>query len=243
MHSDYIVFVDESGDHSMESINDDFPVFVLAFCVMHRDAYIDCITPAVRRIKFELFGHDQVILHERDIRKRLGHFSRLGGEERNSMLEQLNKVITDCEMTVIAVVINKYEHKKKYKNPDHPYHLAMQFGLERLSRFIAEKGQADRTTTVVCECRGAKEDGELELEFRRVCDGKNVLRQAMNFEIVMSDKRTNCEGLQLSDLLARPIGLHVMKPEQKNRAWDIIEAKMFRNAYGVLRGNGLKVFP
>ena len=29
---DHIVFVDESGDHSLTSINPDYPVFVLAFC-------------------------------------------------------------------------------------------------------------------------------------------------------------------------------------------------------------------
>ena len=30
---DYIVFVDESGDHGMESIDANYPVFVLVFCV------------------------------------------------------------------------------------------------------------------------------------------------------------------------------------------------------------------
>ena len=32
--SDFIVFVDESGDHSLEVINPDYPVFVLAFCIL-----------------------------------------------------------------------------------------------------------------------------------------------------------------------------------------------------------------
>ena len=31
--SDYIVYVDESGDHSLESIDINYPVFVLAFCI------------------------------------------------------------------------------------------------------------------------------------------------------------------------------------------------------------------
>ena len=29
----YIVYVDESGDHGMQSIDEQYPVFVLAFCV------------------------------------------------------------------------------------------------------------------------------------------------------------------------------------------------------------------
>ena len=63
LHSDYIVFVDESGDHSLESVNPDYPIFVLAFCILPTAAYVDQITPAVRRLKRQLFGHDLVILH------------------------------------------------------------------------------------------------------------------------------------------------------------------------------------
>ena len=37
--SDYVVYVDESGDHSLASINPDFPVFVLALCVIHKRHY------------------------------------------------------------------------------------------------------------------------------------------------------------------------------------------------------------
>jgi hypothetical protein len=39
-HSNYIVYVDESGDHSLESINPRYPLFVLAFCVFQKDHYI-----------------------------------------------------------------------------------------------------------------------------------------------------------------------------------------------------------
>lgn len=31
--SDYIIYVDESGDHSLEVVYEEHPVFVLAFCI------------------------------------------------------------------------------------------------------------------------------------------------------------------------------------------------------------------
>ncbi len=34
--SKYIVYVDESGDHSLQSIDENYPIFVLAFCVFHK---------------------------------------------------------------------------------------------------------------------------------------------------------------------------------------------------------------
>jgi len=41
-----------------------------------------------------------------------------------------------------------------------------------LQDFLAEKGKANLQTHVVVECRGKKENRELELlEFRGICDG------------------------------------------------------------------------
>ena len=39
-HSEYIVYVDESGDHGLVSIDPTYPLFVLAFCIFHKPTYI-----------------------------------------------------------------------------------------------------------------------------------------------------------------------------------------------------------
>jgi hypothetical protein len=77
MTSEFIVFVDESGDHGLETIDPQFPVFVLAFCLLSKSDYARILLPAITEFKFAHFGHDQVILHERDIRKDIGDFSIL----------------------------------------------------------------------------------------------------------------------------------------------------------------------
>jgi hypothetical protein len=241
--SDYIVFVDESGDHSLESINPDWPVFVLCFCILPVDAYANAITPAIRRLKFDTFGHDLVILHEHDIRKKKGAFSQLNQEAREAFMRRLTDVIADADLTVVAVVIDKVKQKARYNEPYHPYHLAMQFGLERVTHFLKIKQQLNRETWVVFEARGAKEDQALELEFRRVCDGANRSGKAFPLRIMVADKKTNSEGRQLADLTARPIGLNVLRPGQANRAWDVLQPKFFTGDHNCVSGNGLKVFP
>lgn len=241
--SEYVVFVDESGDHSLEVINPEWPLFVLCFCIFPVEAYVNQVTPAIRRLKFETFGHDLVILHEHDIRKRKGAFARLNKEVREVFLDRLTGIIAATDMTMIAVVIDKLRHKAKYSVPEHPYHLAMQFGLERVAHFLALRGQGEAETTVVCEARGAKEDAELELEFRRVCDGAKRSRRPYPLHIVIADKKTNSEGLQLADLTARPAGLSVLRPEQPNRAWDVLKDKLFAGHAGCVTGNGMKIFP
>lgn len=196
-----------------------------------------------RALKFSLFGHDMVVLHEMDIRRKKGAFATLGKEAREQFMTDLTAVIDAADFTLIAVVIDKAAHARRYARPDHPYHLAFQFGLERLNRLLQSHGQGGRTTHVVCEARGAKEDAELELEFRRIRDGANFLHQRLPFELIIAHKQTNSEGLQLADLTARPIGLSVLRPGQLNRAYQVLERKFFRDNRGVMLGIGLKVFP
>ena len=241
--SDFVVFVDESGDHSLKSIDPEYPVFVLLFCIMNKAEYSARLVPAVKELKFRYFGHDSVIFHERDIRKKSGPFSRFGMKERERFLEELTAIMEATEYHVVAVVINKRKHKVRYLDPTHPYYLAMRFGLERLYFFTNSHGKNWHSVHVICEARGANEDRQLELEFRRICDGENGVGKRLPFEIVILDKKANCEGLQLADLMARPVGLSVLRPDQPNRAMQVLEKKFYRDERGRKDGYGLKIFP
>jgi len=88
----------------------------------------------------------------------------------------------------------------------------------------------------------------LELEFRRVCDGANRLGISLPFDIVFADKKVDSPGLQLADLVARPIGMHILRPDQENRAFAVLRRKFFcsggRDRLGEGFENwGLKIFP
>lgn len=241
---DFIVFVDESGDHGLVTIDPAYPVFVLTFCIIEKVAYASHICPAVAALKFKYFGHDGVVLHEHDIRKQKPPFGVLANQaHREQFMDDLNAIVAAAPMTIVASAIRKDLHSARYATPANPYLLAMQFGLERVARFLEEHGQRGRLTHVLFECRGKKEDAEVELEFRRVVAGLGALGRLDGLEIILLDKKTNSCGLQISDLLARPIGRHVLLPGQTNRAWDIIEPKLRRSPTGDVAGWGLKVFP
>ena len=96
---------------------------------------------------------------------------------------------------------------------------------------------------MILEKRGRREDDALELEFRRVCDRQNYRGLALHLEARFVPKSANVPGLQLADLIARPIGRHVLDPGQPNRAYDVIERKLRRGSGGRTAGYGLKVFP
>ncbi|MCV9938075.1 DUF3800 domain-containing protein [Boseaceae bacterium BT-24-1] len=243
--SDYIIYVDESGDHDLTSVAQAYPIFVLAFCIFRKADYVGLIVPQIQDFKFRWFGHDNVVLHENEIRKQRPPFKFLQNEERRGrFMAELTAILENCPTTVIASVIDKPRLARRYAEPDNPYHIAMQFCMERTHRFLTEQGQVGRVTTVLFEKRGEKEDSKLELEFRRIKDGANFRGAAMaELDIQMVDKRANSSGLQIADLFARPIGLKTLRPDQGNRAYDIIETKFRRSPAGEIRGYGLKLFP
>ena len=115
----------------------------------------------------------------------------------------------------------------------------MQFCMERLCNRLVADGQRGRQTHVLFEGRGREEDRQLELEFRRVADnGKRWGWRSVDFtrtplEPVFVPKAANLAGHQLTDLIARPIALHAIRPEQPNRAFDIVAKRI----------SDLKVFP
>lgn len=115
--------------------------------------------------------------------------------------------------------------------------------MERLFRELQARFDAEQVTHVVVEQRGDKEDAQLELAFRRICNGANALNKRLPFEIVMIPKAANSTGLQLADLVVRDIGIKVLRPSQPNRAYDIVEKKFRRSSAGDIKGWGLKVFP
>lgn len=249
-YSDFIIYVDESGDHGMQRLDPSYPIFVLAFCVFQKRHYCEKVIPALQKFKFNHMGHDLIGLHELEIRKEKGAFSRFfkSRHHKHAFLEELTGIIDASNFILISCVIDKASLREKQGSVSNPYHVALGFCLETLYEFLQEKNQHSALTHVVFERRGKKEDNELELEFRRACIGVNRMGIALPFDIVFATKQVNSTGLQLADLVARPIGMSVLRVGQENRAFDVLKRKFYcrggRDNVGEGFENcGLKVFP
>src|SRR2546425_13080761 len=108
-----IVYLDETGDHSLELLDRDFPIFALVMLICDSERYSQQIVPAFCRLKFQYFGHEAVIIHSRDIRKAQADFGFLTGTPtRMEFYKQLNQVMHACEYRLIASVIRKQAHKR-----------------------------------------------------------------------------------------------------------------------------------
>ena len=233
----------------MVNIDPNYPVFVLAFCVFHKRHYSEMVVSALEKFKFNHFGHDQVVLHENEIRKEKGAFNIFrSSEQRIAFLNELTEIIKRSNFILISCVIDKRRLNRHADAGANPYHIALGYCLEALHEFLQEKHQDEKKTHVIVECRGKKEDDELELEFRRICDGANRFSSQLPFDVLFADKKAMSSGLQLADLVARPVGLSVFKPEQPNQAFEVLKEKFYcvggREGVGKgFEGMGLKIFP
>ncbi|WP_200870130.1 DUF3800 domain-containing protein [Catenovulum agarivorans] len=181
----------------------------------------------MQQLKFDYFGHDLVILHDHEIRKEKGDFVIFKDRaEKQKFIGRLSEIIDNSNFILASCVIEKHKISTP-DDTDNIYHIALKHCLETLFALVKEKGQEELETHVIVERRGAKEDNELELEFRRICDGENKYQLDLPFKIRMAAKTSNSAGLQLADLVARPIGRHVIDPKQTNRAFEILTKKFY----------------
>lgn len=240
-----IVYLDEAGDHSLELLDKQFPVFAIVLLICDTAIYAQKIVPAIYQLKVDFFGHEAVIIHSRDIRKAQGDFGLLTNLERKrAFYERINAIMSDFDYNLIASVIKKQEHKERYGIwAENPYDLALTFALERLLPLLESVSQTK--IQIVAESRGKREDDELMLTFLRIVNqGTSYINgdrfKKIQFQLVFRSKAMNIVGTQLADLAAYPIARHVIDPKKENPAFDILKKKFYKGRGFV---HGLKVFP
>ncbi|MEO1197784.1 MAG: DUF3800 domain-containing protein [Pseudomonadota bacterium] len=229
----YVVYADESGDHSLTKVDEQFPVFSLSLCIFEQETYIRSIVPRFQRIKFEHYNHDNIIFHERDIRKQSGCFANLiDRSKRVILIDQITHAIRKSRFRIAAAVIDKRRVRSDFF-PENPYSIALRACLERTYLYLESRNALENPVHFVFEKRGKKEDQELELEFYRVIGGNNSQSVKLTqFEISFADKKSNTTGMQIADMTARPIALRVLRPYQENRAFKAIHSKLVRGTRG-----------
>jgi len=240
-----IVYLDETGDHSLVLVDKDYPLFALAMFICEEGSYNQKIVPAVNQFKMDYFGHESIIIHSRDIRKAQKDFGFLTNQQkREEFYLRLNQIMSEAEYNLIISLIRKQEHKDKYGlNAENPYDLAMTFAMERLLPLLEDKKQ--NSVYIIAESRGKKEDDDLMLSFLRIANGGTDYIEAsrfkkISFRLKFVPKMMNVVGTQLADLAAYPIARHVLNPQKPNLAYDVVKNKIYKGR-GLI--SGLKIFP
>jgi hypothetical protein len=242
-----VMFLDESGDHSLEKIDASYPMFVLAGCIFDFDYYLQEAEKKVNELKLKFFGKTNIILRSYDIRKQKGDFSCLvARRKREEFYEAIDKLVEGLNFTVIATAINKTKLKGQYGHPTNPYHLCLQFILERAVMYL---GRSNGKMMFRIESRETHNDQKLSEVYELF---RNTNHRLFNTEEIQSkltdlsfnQKIQNIAGMQIADLVAYPIGKWVLDNSKENKAFTIIQKKLHKKPRTETFLNyGLKVFP
>lgn len=242
--TEYLAFLDECGDHSLTRIDHDFPVFVLSLLLVRRDAYRDNILPAINSLKLRYWDHEGVNLHSRDIRKASGAFAILQDSRlRHDFMEELSAIMDASPYGLFIVGIHKQRLCDRYVNARNPYELALVYVMERLIGCMEHRDQT--ALPIIAESRGRNEDNALKAAFFELTSNGTYYVSKERFaerifRLQFHDKRRNIGGIQLADLCAYPSSRHILKPDQPNRAFEIVRRHLYRSDGKML---GWKVFP
>jgi len=240
-----LLFLDESGDHNLTKIDDQYPVFVLGGIIVDREN-LENITSQIDKFKIELFGTKEIILHTADITRNKNGFEKLKDKTfRELFYEQLNRLITELDFKIIACAIKKKEHFAKYEfSAIDPYMLSLNVLVER---FYMEIHQNNKKGFIVAEKRDRTLDHEIELAWLNLkIKGTRFLKgseiEDRIEKLVLQDKKENNNILQLADLVVSPIGRFVLGKQTK-KDFEIIKEKFRKDKNGKTGGYGLVVLP
>lgn len=244
----HYLFIDESGDPSLASINEDFPVFVL-FGVLFTDEAYQKMSRDVISLKEEMFGASGVILHGREIRKCEGVFSKLFDLDfKEDFYKKINMLIGSSDFIAVAAVIDKQAFVNQYgRLADDPYELSLTFLLERM--LMETDNNTEAKISVIIESRGKKEDDILRRRYEELLGKGSGFILPERFCARFSKtpdfrkKRENDIGLQIADLCAYPVARHFIRPDEPYPPYDIVESKLRKGKEGCCNGYGLKRFP
>jgi hypothetical protein len=172
--SGYIVFVDESGDHGLRTINPQYPVFVLSCCIFEKRQHVEHVCPVVQRFKLRWWPHDAVILHSSQIRRQQPPFAFLTHREtRERFMTDLADTLTDVPFRIVASSIHKCRLRDVQPHATDVYSLALGLCIEQVAAFLCANLHHDGEVPLLIEKRGKLEDQQLACAFRRICDGHN----------------------------------------------------------------------
>ena len=241
-----IMFLDESGDHSLEIIDPQYPVFVLAGIIMDQTYAQGEVEDRIAQFKRDLFGRTDIVLHTADIMRNRNGFEQVKDRAfRARFFAALNDLVKSLDFKIVACAIRKQDHLARYGVAAlDPYMLSLHILVER---FCFEVGDVKDGGVIVAERRNSSLDQQIELAFLNLkiqgthyIPAVHVGRRIMGLNLRAIS--ANVAGRQLADLVASRIGRHVIG-KKTHEDFRIVESKLRRDRLGKTDGYGLVVLP
>jgi len=238
------LFLDESGNHSLNAYEPRYPVFVLGGVIIDEDD-LAAVGSAVLAFKRDVLGDESVVLHTADIARNRRGFEHLADAAlRRRFYSRLNALMAALDFTAVACAVDKSLLVERYGSlAVDPYALSLGVVVER---FCFALGASQRGRIQV-ESRNRSLDRQLQSawDLLRINGSRFVRASTIGRRIVSFDfhgKREALPGLELADLVVSPLGRLVAgMPDRPDT--EIVLGKLRTGPDGRWEGAGLVVLP
>ena len=213
---EYILFLDESKN-TPPSVH-----FCLGGCAIEKEYYNNTILPFVANMKKEIFGDENIILHETELRavKRTEYAVLRNKDKRELFWNRMAELFNNHNITVFSAVINPEKHRSLYNSKylNDEYSICLEIVLEQYAHFL-EKNNA--IGSVCIESQNTKADNRLNNHYQRL-----VKRGTRNLNNIALHKhigtlsfymKTDLNvGLQIADFIPNTLKKYAHSIAQKN---------------------------
>lgn len=255
------IYVDEVGNPDMGSSDNPNHRFLSLTGVILELRYVEeTLHPEMEELKrafFESHPDEPVIFHRKELVNAKPPFESLrNATVRIAFDEQLLRLMSSWQYTVISVCLDKKQHRDTYTTWRYdPYHYCLAVLLERFVFFL---GQAGSCGDVMAESRGGKADRRLKDSFERLWEHGTDYVEPSQFQqrltsrqLKVKTKANNISGLQLADLIAHPSRNEILEDNGlltgriapfARQVIGVLQTKYYRRK-GVVVGIGKKMLP
>jgi hypothetical protein len=248
-----VLFIDETGDHSLSKIDKSYPIFVLSGIITDEAYHDGKLTKALNTFKLRHFGTTDVVLHSKEMThpqstKNREYLKFMDPAFRRKFYKDFEHLLARVNISVVACVIMKNKHFANYGlEAKDPYLLSFDNLLNRLVFDLTDSQRGK----IVAESRNSGLDNQLEITYltSRV-EGTNKVQPAeiklkLDSAISFKQKSDNIAGLQLADMVASPIARHYLGKKERaghQLSYESVFSKV-RNINGRWENIGITVLP
>jgi hypothetical protein len=229
----YFLFVDECGDHGLNKIDKQFPIFLICG-ILITEKETEKMRANIAKLKSHYWPIKSPIFHSREIRKCTNEFKILLDEKTKlKFYQDLNEILENHSFSIVPTGINKFSYVKKYGNlVNDPYELCLSNVFDLCTTNLKRQSHPI-DLLIILEKRGEKEDNKLASHIAKIISNGTFRNPIESFRLVQisfkfNHKKENLIGLQIADLTAYPIAKYLLNEQAANPAFDIISKKILQ---------------
>lgn len=214
MAKKYVMFIDETGDSSLDVKSQPFTLTGVIFeykYSVNENGKDSILKSELDKLKLKCFKRSDLLLHLVDISNGNKDFSSFTKEQRKVFYYELPAFLKKLKLSIVSITIDKEKLETYYEPSKQPYIVAFTHVLQSFYSFISKRNA--ESARIVIEARDDASNLEVQKAFFDVFNNgtthlsiENELRDKIKgFIVAKKGDAIYQSGLEIADILCNPL--------------------------------------